>query len=588
MKKLLNIALGLFIGAMAMTACDDDDDQPLKGFSIDLEEVTLGADGGSQSVAIASECEWVAKSDAPWLNISPANGTGNTECTVVVDSTMSDKVRQAQIIFKTRNGESKTLAVSQTGYGKTIGVDKEEIEIKSTDKREKRFFEVKVTTNVPFKAELLDAEGTAITWIYPHDNKQFDVELDRRYRPRTTKVRFDWMVNTAEAERVAHIKMVPAHEEDAEATTSQVVVTQASAPVITDNRAGDSLAVLLIAETMNCMNKHDGAENMRNWEGVTLWERKAVEEEGLPAEAIGRIRSVRFELFDTKDGLPNEVSKLKYAENLVFFSNVNSNIRNIEGTGDNDPLKPLFNLQYLKKLTVSAYGLTDLSQDFADALGHQLEYLDVSISNFTTIPYTVTESNFPALKSLNLGACRIWTLSDLREKDDPKYYNNGTKGIGMYFNAADNYTFQQLFLWEKLEALTLSYNYIEGELPAFDDGTVPVYSEADAWGIDPKTGNDSIEYAITNRLPKILPNCKALRLNLNFFTGNAPKWLTHHPRLLGWSPSILIFNQMEEGKNTSGQIVRFDNNPGEDYSYYEACYPSIYKKYETKDFIDEE
>lgn len=592
MKKIINMALGLIVAALGFTACDDDDNNQSRNvFSIDRTEVTLGADGGKETVNVSYDGEWVAKSTAPWVSISPANGTGNTECVIVVDSTMSDKVRQSEIIFQSTDMQPQKLSVSQTGYGKSIGVAEESVELKATEAYSKRFIDVKVTTNIPFTYEITDAEGVKADWVYIHDRKQLDIDLDRKYRPRTTTVRFDWKVNTAETQRVAHIKLMPADmTADAEATTATVVLTQASAPVITDDRAGDSLAILLIEENLNCMTKRDATENMRNWETVKLWERndKEIADGTVPQEAIGRVRRAEFTLFDTKDGLPHELNKLKYLETLVIFSNVNNAWKNFPNNDvPEEPMEAVYNLRYLKSLTVSAYGLVEsaVTQNMADHLGSRLEFLDLSVSNFNSLPSTITPANYPKLKGLNLGGCRRWTLSNLMDKNNPTQYPDG---IGMNFNTGETQALNTLLLWENLEALNLSYNYIEGELPDFEDGTVPVWSEENKLGTDPKTGMDSIQWAIGHRLPRILPNCKSLRLNLNFFTGKAPEWLLYHPRLLSWGPSILIFNQMEGGKDSSGKVVHFDNDPGEDYSYYSVAYPGIGKKYEYKETITDE
>ena len=50
-----------------------------------------------------------------------------------------------------------------------------------------------------------------------------------------------------------------------------LTVTQTAAPKIEDNRAGDSLAIIMICEKAQTMVSYSSAENMRNWDGVTLW-----------------------------------------------------------------------------------------------------------------------------------------------------------------------------------------------------------------------------------------------------------------------------------------------------------------------------
>ena len=57
-------------------------------FTIDTQEVTLGATGGMEPVKVASGTKWVAKVDKPWVKVMPANGVGSTNCEIVVDSTL--------------------------------------------------------------------------------------------------------------------------------------------------------------------------------------------------------------------------------------------------------------------------------------------------------------------------------------------------------------------------------------------------------------------------------------------------------------------------------------------------------------------
>ncbi|MBR2300457.1 MAG: hypothetical protein IKA41_00665, partial [Bacteroidaceae bacterium] len=144
---------------------------------------------------------------------------------------------------------------------------------------------------------------------------------------------------------------------------------------------------------------------------------------------------------------------------------------------------------------------------------------------------------------------------------------------------------RRLLLWDNLEELHLSNCYIEGPLPDFKPGedNVRAYNEDDV----EKFGGDTIQYLADNEIPRILPNMKSLRLNLNFFTGNLPDWLLFHPNLLLWDPRTLIFNQQEKGYDTDGNIVRFDNEPT-DFEYYYRAFPKMREKYEFKDEITEE
>ena len=93
---------------------------------------------------------------------------------------------------------------------------------------------------------------------------------------------------------------------------------------------------------------------------------------------------------------------------------------------------------------------------------------------------------------------------------------------------------------------------------------------------------DTLNYAVVNNLPRILPNMRALRINLNFMTGDIPDWLLYHPNLMEWSPEILIYTQMEKSYDSEGNMVSFDNTPRSREYYFEA-YPLYRSRYEFND-----
>ena len=193
------------------------------------------------------------------------------------------------------------------------------------------------------------------------------------------------------------------------------------------------------------------------------------------------------------------------------------------------------------------------------------------------MPAVLTPENFPKLKSLNLLACRRWTLSDLRKK------GNYEDGIGLHFNANESDDLRRLLLWENLEELRLSNNYIEGQIPDFVVGEDGV----EAWNSDDVAawGGDTIVNLAKEGMPKIMPNMKRLTLNLNFFTGKLPKWVLYHPRLLDWFPESLIYMQQVNAYDSNGTVVKFDNEPT-DYEYYFEFFPGYRKKYEIVEEIE--
>ena len=153
----------------------------------------------------------------------------------------------------------------------------------------------------------------------------------------------------------------------------------------------------------------------------------------------------------------------------------------------------------------------------------------------------------------------------------------------MHIDVTTDEAFRNLLLWENLEELAFSNCYLEGQLPDFEVGDygVEAYSEKDV------AGNDTLKNLYIYEMPKILPNCTMLRLNLNFLTGNLPDWLLYHPHFMDWAPDLLIFNQQEKGLNSAGEAVRFDNEP-KTFDYYYDVFPGTREKYELKDEIIEE
>ena len=569
MKYLVKIALGLFVYMAAVASCKDDDDSGITGFSIDKEDITMGADGGKDIVTVSSGGEWAVSASEPWVNISPANGFGATECTVSIDSTLINGMRKAEIRFIPQGQAPCVMTVHQTGYGKMIYIEKPDVEIKASDTYDNRHFDVIVTTNVAFK---MNTEYDVIPekeWLtLPEDPT---VDLDRGSRPRTTKIRVEWTMNPDFDIRTAKIHFTPKSTEDKLEQPAVLTISQKASPRIEDNRSGDSLTLLTIRERLEIGNNWNPGENMRYWDNVVLWEEG---DEGLPKgeNVVGRVRSVSFNMINTKESVPQEVHYLTYVESLTFFGNSNTATKSITLEDD------VCGLEYLKSLTVSAYGLSAISDNLV-LLGDRLETLDLSSNNFNSVPSIITKENFPKLKSLNLIGNRRSVISDLRNAKDPVKYPDG---IGLFFNTKDDNTLRRLFMWDNLEELRLSYNFIEGTLPDFEIGVdgVTGYSQADVEAF----GGDTIQYLVNEgaHIPKILPKMRKLSVNLNFFTGNLPEWVLYHPHLIEWDPEVLIYNQMEKGLNSEGKMVRFDNEPTNFDKYFEAFH-KFKEKYELKD-----
>lgn len=669
MKYMNKLTLGIVLAAGLFTACSDKDDVDIPGgLALDKEEIAIGPQGGTEQIAIAASQDWVANTSEPWLMLSPANGVGSVEGTIKVDSTLSNTLRSTELSFQGANGQSRKLTITQFGYGKQIFLKDPVVEIENSDSYDNRAFESLISANVEckigkieysFEGDLTDAEKAENEseregWLLNSKDEDklkgtnLGIVLDRKYRPRTVNFKFRWAMNVVPAVRVAKVHLVPVKAEDqlvdADGNpTDDVILTvrQKAAQKIEDNRAGDSLSVIMINQKLGSLATFETSDNMRNWSGVTLWEATDDFVRTHP-EAVGRVRSVKFSMFNLKSGetLPKEVGNLKYLESFSVAANENNQIREVK-LGDE-----ICSLKFLKNLTVQAYGLTQLPASFVN-LGNSLETLNLVSNNFnklSDITNIVNEKNFPKLRNLILYAQRrtdvVIDIKSLGEKNGSGVYVYNNYPIGLYGKindgSADRQALLKLLTWDKLNTLELSYCFLEGELPTDEEmtealeaaGKATRYSKSDfsinkedyldklvgdtcKWllsGWDNpvtckhKDGSVVCEDVYPLNVPRVLPNCRQLSLNLNFFTGKVPNWILFHPHLVEWNAPTMVFNQQPKGKNSDGAAVGFSNMTEDSYSYdyyygtsdpgskWEVsgvAYPLYYRKYVAAGDVDE-
>ena len=627
MKRFLNIIMVISACMVLAVSCKEEDNV-VSEFSIDKTEIAVGADGGSELLEIKGNVKWQGTSESSWLKFSPSNGEGAATCEVLVDSSVVAEPREGVITFMAAGQTTATtVKVMQMGYAKGIFVSEEDrtISLENSAKLEERFFEVTMMANVNFDVRvnnLPDEDGTVSDkeWLkYKKETPNYDYGD----RPRLLKLHFDWDVNMAEKARTAEVIITPHETSDTEGDGSiKLVVTQKPAPVITDDRAGDSLALLSIYSSMNGIFTWDASGNMRYWKGVELWETTdkyiKIEADGtinysapVPEDLIGRLKSVEFIAFETKESLPYQVKYLKTAESITFSGNSNTFLKDIVLGNE---ICELVKYGNLRKLAICAYGLVGLPENFTE-LGNTLISLDLGSNNFevmgeagTTIDgvkvigiESITQENFPYLRNLDLTKInRYDTTKDLsayKGKDD-KLGFRWTTGYGDGFpKSADGYNdtyFKKLLQWENLEYLSLSLNMLDGELPSDEElrqllGAEKVYTQS---YIENAEYKDSISIEDANKYllkgggaPKVWPRMKKLSLNLNFMTGKLPDWILYHPYLSFWDPFTMIFQQelsttSSKAKNTKGEVItKFSNEPtnlsnyGEDKISYYEMYP---------------
>ena len=538
MKLKSYIAVSLC--AFALAGCSDDDRKI--GVTVDGDAIEIGAEGGTRNIKVTADDAWIATTNDPWITISPANGRGSAQCRIIIDSALRNEPRQGIVRIQNQNDweERRDITVSQDGYDYAITLDDKKINVSNYAAYDDRSFDVRVKTNVDFDIEIPEE---AQAWLTAGDYK---VELDRGLRPREVTVRFNWGINSRDIERNAVVKFRPKDEVTLARQDELSVNQNAAEPIEEDTRAGDSVALLAIARSLNMWESWETNEKMDNWDNVVLWEEGM---DGYTPEKAGRVKFARFSTFGTKEGLPFEVQYLTAADELVFFSNTNWTTFDLS-TGEY-----ITKLGQLRRLTISGYGLVDLDPDFKNL--KNLESLDISVNNFEKIPEVLTKENFPKLHALYLNTCQRGVIYDLS--------NTTTTHFGGLFEETDQTREfpRRLLEWDNLDTLTLSVNYLQGRIPDMKD-YAQKYTQADI------SAADSLPQALVGT-PKVLPNIKRFSINLNRLTGELPEWPLHHPALDWMDPFTLVFTQ--EGKDQDGKLAGFTNEPvnlDEYYRFYEG------------------
>ena len=570
MKIRNHIATSLLAAAALLAACSTADESV--AFGTDTNSISIDAVGGTKKIKVSANENWVAISNVPWITVSPANGYKSTECSLNIDSAITNTVRNGVVrIVKTGNSaEYQEIRIEQKGFDYAITLDEPTVNIENYASLDKRYFDVKVRTNVDFDVKVPDDKTSWVKF------DRYDVALDHGLRPREVTIRFNWGINSGD-ERSAEVSFVPTSESNVTsemlARNDKLTIEQSAAEPITPNsREGDSVALLSIARSLEvwASSWESSGERMDNWDGVTLWEEGM---EGYVDSLKGRVKAARFYMFSIKEGIPFEVKYLTAAEELEFYSNVNTFQLSLS-TGPY-----ICELSQLKRLTIGAYGLTELDENFANL--RNLEYLDLGSNNFEKIPDIINPTNFPKLHVLRMANNQRRLVYDLSN-------NIVTNFGGLYQHTkydSNMGSFGEfpswLFKWEPgevttsegeqtvtgLDTLILSVNYLQGPIPDFkDDESIPVYTEA------PDSLKDAAGECILvkNRIKRVMPQLRMLALNLNRMTGALPDWVLYHPALDWWDPFTLLFYQ--EGKDEQGNLAGFSNEPA-NMDYYYQAYP---------------
>lgn len=518
---------------VAVVACADDKSD--SAMSVESSTIEIDAVGGVKSLKVDIADNWIVSTDNAWITVSPANGAGSATCEFKIDSALTVEPRYGVVrIQNLRTMQSQEIAITQQGFPYTIELEDNAFDVECYKTSEERYFDVKVRSNVEFDVNI----PSDIDWL---ESEDYTLTLNRGMRPRQTTVRFRWDINTVPQERLAEVTFTPKSEVEMSRSDVLNIKQEGAEPIIPDTRSGDSTALLAVARNLDVMTQWDASQPMTMWQNVVLWEESM---EGCTPENVGRVKSAQFVLFNTNEPLPFEVRYLTAAEELYFFGNANTFLKNLE-LGDD-----ICSLVQLKRLTIGSYGLVDLPESLKQL--KNLEYLDICSNNFQQVPEVLKKSNFPALRSLIMNANQRSSVYDL---------SNTTKtNLGGFI---DEPKFPvDLIKWD-LDTLVLSVNYLQGELPDFeDDDSVPVYTQQDIERVDTLP-----QFLADNRIKKVMPSTKRFAINFNRLTGKLPDWLLYHPALDWWIPYSLVFQQ--EGRAQDGTQAGFENEPANLRYYYD-------------------
>lgn len=565
--RLTGLLLAFLLSLGLLSACKSDDTDGTVAFGTDKEELDIPESGSTETLTVQASDgnNWTSSIDQPWIQLTPTNGTGITACTVKVDNSVRDSLRTGNIRLMDSQGNVKNVKVVQSGHKLAIQPAIKDTTIASSASVDERKLKFKVTTNVKFskvQVSYITAAGeTAQQWLQTSGVKpNINLEYDRR--PVTVELSIPWDINTGKERKAKIYFTAEGVDNPKDVLVDTLTVTQKGAPEITDDRAGDSLALITIAQRLGNLS-WDTSQNMMYWGNVELWEPNDPEAVKNP-EMAGRVRKAQFSMVVTKEGIPFEVKYLKYAETLAFTGNSNPQLQTITIGSE------LNGLKYLKNLSLMGFGVTKLSTGFAQ-VGQTLEYLNLASNNLTSgvsgendgydVWNVLNKKNFPKLKQLMVNANRITSSMNMQ---------NGVKGLKMDISGDQKYDFLQLLKWDTLDSLALSVNYLYGQLPTnqelLDQG-FPRWQSGDTFK-DYKGNVHEIPAKLVGT-PKVLPDTKYFAINLNFLTGTVPDWILYHPHLDEWAPYTFIFNQ-EDGYNPDGRKPGFSNEPTNLNYYYES------------------
>ena len=102
MKKCNFTVVGIcLLWHIGYVSCESDANTTL---NVDKTEITISADGGSDTIHISSNTTWSITNDNEIINISPKSGSGNADVRISLPETWAVKEHQTRLVISTSDG----------------------------------------------------------------------------------------------------------------------------------------------------------------------------------------------------------------------------------------------------------------------------------------------------------------------------------------------------------------------------------------------------------------------------------------------------------------------------------------------------
>ena len=113
MKKYYLRVFSVFVAMALFFACKEESASDSSSFSIDQQEIEALSSGGVTLISVSTGLSWNVSSDAEWVKVSPASGTGSGSVTVNIDE-RTGASRSTKLTF-VAGSIVKTVDVLQRG-----------------------------------------------------------------------------------------------------------------------------------------------------------------------------------------------------------------------------------------------------------------------------------------------------------------------------------------------------------------------------------------------------------------------------------------------------------------------------------------